>query len=134
MRAVIAWFAENHVAANLLMVLIVVAGVASLSAIQQKSFPDINIEVIQVGVTYLGAAPEEVEEGVCIRIEEEIGSVAGIERLTSTAREGFCSVDAELIGGTSIDRAAVSASSTSLRSILQVWVAVKSRFTSAGVL
>jgi multidrug efflux pump subunit AcrB len=104
-KGVIAWFAENHVAANLLMVLIVVAGLASLSAIQQKSFPDIDIEVIQIGVTYLGAAPEEVEQGVCIRIEEEIQGIDGIERITSTATEGACGVSAELVAGTPVDRA-----------------------------
>jgi multidrug efflux pump subunit AcrB len=105
MKAAVAWFAENHVAANLLMVLIIIAGFASLPLIQQKSFPDIDVEVIQVGVTYLGAAPEEVEEGVCIRIEEAIQGIDGIEKLTSTATEGACGVSAELIAGYPVDRA-----------------------------
>lgn len=105
MKGAIAWFAENHVAANLLMVLLIVGGLSALPAIQQKSFPDINVEVIQVGVTYLGAAPEEVEEGVCVRVEEEIQGVDGIERLTSTASEGACGVTAELISGFPVDRA-----------------------------
>ena len=105
MKRAVAWFAENHVAANLLMVLIILAGFASLPLIQQKSFPDIDIEVIQVGVTYLGASPEEVEEGVCIRIEEAIQGIDGIEKLTSTATEGACGVSAELVAGYPVDRA-----------------------------
>ncbi|MCG8592139.1 MAG: efflux RND transporter permease subunit [Proteobacteria bacterium] len=105
MKGAIAWFARNHVAANLLMLLMVAGGLAALPAIQQKSFPDVNVEVIQVGVTYLGAAPEEVEEGVCVRIEEEVQGIAGIEKLTSTASEGACGVTAELLSGYPVDRA-----------------------------
>jgi multidrug efflux pump subunit AcrB len=104
-KRVIAWFAENHVAANLLMILLVVGGVAAIPLTQQKAFPDINVEVIQVGVTYRGAAPEEVEEGVCIRIEEEIQDIDGIKRLNSTASEGVCGVSAELVSGYPVDRA-----------------------------
>jgi multidrug efflux pump subunit AcrB len=105
MKRAIAWFAENHVAANLLMLMLVVGGLAALPAIQQKSFPDIDVEVIQIGVTYLGAAPEEVEEGVCVRIEEEIQGIDGIDTMTSTAAEGACGVSAELTSGYPVDRA-----------------------------
>ncbi len=105
MKGIIAWFARNHVAANLLMVLLIAVGIGSIPTIQQKSFPDINVEVVQVSVPYLGAAPEEVEEGVCIRIEEEIQGIEGIEKLGSTAAEGACNVSAELISGYDVDRA-----------------------------
>ncbi len=105
MTRAIAWFAENHVAANLLMVLVVVAGLVALPSIQQKTFPDIDIDRVQIGVPYLGAAPEEVEEGVCVRIEEEIYGIEGIEEITSSAAEGACGVTAELIDGYPVDRA-----------------------------
>jgi multidrug efflux pump subunit AcrB len=101
----IAWFAENHVAANLLMLLLVVGGLASLPRINQKSFPDINVEAISIGVPFLGATPEEVEEGVCVRIEEEIQGIEGIEEITSTAAEGSCGVTALLLSGYPVDRA-----------------------------
>jgi len=104
-KGIIAWFARNGVAANLLMVLIIAGGLVALPQIQQKSFPDINIEVIMITVPYLGAAPEEVEQGVCIRIEEEIQGINGIEKLSSTAAEGACNVGAELMSGYPIDRA-----------------------------
>ncbi len=105
MKRAIAWFATNSVAANLLMLLLVIGGYAVLPSINQKSFPDINVEVVQIGVAFLGATPEEVEEGVCIRIEEEIQGIEGIEKITSTATEGNCGVGAELISGYPVDRA-----------------------------
>ncbi len=105
MKSAIAWFARNPVAANLLMVLLVMAGLAALPSINQKSFPDFEIEMIQIGVPYPGAAPEEVELSICVRIEEEIQGIEGIDRISSTASEGACGVTAELISGYPIDRA-----------------------------
>ncbi len=99
MKGIIAWFAHNHVAANLMMFGLIVAGLVTLPDIQQKSFPDIDVKVIQVTVPYLGAAPEEVESGVCVRIEEAIQGINGIEFLNSLAAEGACTVSAELITG-----------------------------------
>ena len=85
MKRTIAWFAQNHVAANLVMVLLVAGGLAAMSSINQKSFPDIEVEVISVRVPFLGATPEEVEEGVCVRVEEKIQGIAGIQKITSSA-------------------------------------------------
>ncbi len=96
MKGAIAWFARNHVAANLLLGLIVLAGLVALPGIPQKTFPDIDINIITVAVTYLGAAPEEVEQGVCIRIEEELEGIEGVKQIRSTANEGACSVQVEL--------------------------------------
>jgi len=104
-KRAIAWFAENHVAANLLMFLLVVGGLVATCDINQKSFPDIEVEIVQVGVAFPGASPDEVEESVCVRIEEEIQSIAGIEKITSSAAEGSCGVTAELISGYPVDRA-----------------------------
>ena len=105
MKGAIAWFARNHVAANLMMVLFVAGGLVSLPRIHQKMFPDFEIDIVQVAVVHPGAAPEEVEQGVCVRIEEEIQSIEGIEKITSTASEGACGVSAELISDYPIDRA-----------------------------
>lgn len=99
MKRAIAWFAQNKVAANLLMFAIVVGGFASLPSIPLKTFPDVDVDVITVSVEYRGAAPEESEEGVCIRIEEEIAGIEGIDQIHSTAVEGACTVSAELLDG-----------------------------------
>ncbi len=105
MSRAIAWFAQNPVAANLLMFLCVAGGLAAIPTIHQKTFPDMEIDIVQITVPYLGAAPEEVEEGVCIRIEEEIHGIEGVERVTSSAAEGRCGVSAELIEDYEVDRA-----------------------------
>jgi multidrug efflux pump subunit AcrB len=105
MKPIIAWFANNHIAANLLMLLIIMSGLAAVTQIPQKSFPDIEVPIITVTVPYLGAAPEEVEQGVCIRIEEELEGIEGIERLRSTSNEGMCSVQVELFEETDESKA-----------------------------
>jgi multidrug efflux pump subunit AcrB len=105
LKRAIRWFAENPVAANLLMFLILVAGIASIGRINQKTFPDIQVDMISIAVPYLGAAPEEVEEGVCVRIEEEVHGIQGVDRITSNAAEGMCSVAVELVPNYSVDRA-----------------------------
>jgi len=102
---IIAWFVHNPVAANLLMGLILIGGLTALPSIQQKTMPDMEIDIVQVSVEYLGAAPEEVETGVCIRIEEAIAGIEGIDRISSVAIEGACSVNVELLTGYPRDRA-----------------------------
>ncbi|MEJ2298168.1 MAG: efflux RND transporter permease subunit [Woeseiaceae bacterium] len=87
-KGIIAWFAANHVAANLLMLLIIVAGLMSGFAIRKETQPDFELNTIQVRVPYLGAAPQEVEEGVVIKVEEAIQDLEGIKRIRSTAFEG----------------------------------------------
>ncbi len=96
MKPIIAWFGNNHVAANLLMGLIVLAGLVTLPIMPKKTFPDIDVPYISIAVPYLGAAPEEVEEGVCVRIEEELEGVVGVKSIRSNASEGVCSVSVEL--------------------------------------
>jgi multidrug efflux pump subunit AcrB len=95
-KGIIAWFAANHVAANLLMLFIIVAGLMSALTIRKEMQPEIQLNWVQIQVPYLGAAPQEVEEGVVIKIEEAIQDVEGIKRLRSTAREGRGTVTAEI--------------------------------------
>ncbi|MCB0260138.1 MAG: efflux RND transporter permease subunit, partial [Calditrichaeota bacterium] len=66
MNRLIAWFAENQVAANLLMIVIIAAGIISVASIKYEVFPEMSSDIITVSVVYRGGAPEEVEEGVCV--------------------------------------------------------------------
>ena len=91
-KGLIAWFASNHVAANLLMWFIIVAGLISVFTIRKQTTPEIDLNWIQVEVPYLGAAPQEVEEGVVIKVEEAVQDIAGITEIRSRAREGFGSI------------------------------------------
>jgi len=105
MKGPIAWFAKNHVAANLLLGLIVLSGLVAVVAMPQKSFPDLEVPIISISVPYLGAAPEEVEQGVCIRIEEELEGIEGIKQIRSNANEGICTVSVELFDDTDKSKA-----------------------------
>ncbi len=96
MRGVIAWFAHNEVAANLLMVFIVAAGTMTVLNVPQEVFPEFDLDMIQVTVAYLGAAPDEVEQGVNVRIEEAVQGIDGIKKITSTAAESMGTVLIEL--------------------------------------
>jgi multidrug efflux pump subunit AcrB len=88
MNRAIAWFAENHVAANLLMAAILIGGLMTAPRIKQTIMPDFEFDYVSVTVVYPGASPEEIEKSVTVRIEEEIEDVEGIEELTSSANEG----------------------------------------------
>ncbi|MBM63041.1 MAG: hypothetical protein CL484_08850 [Acidobacteria bacterium] len=96
MYSMVEWFARNSVAANLLMVLIVVTGVITVFTVNEEIMPEIELDRVVVEVPYLGAAPEEVESAVCVRIEEAIQGIDGIKEIQSTAAEGMGVVVVEL--------------------------------------
>ena len=91
-RGVIAWFAHNPVAANLLMAVIMVVGLASAFNIQRAMFPALNLDFVMITMAYPGAAPEEVEKGVVFKIEDAINDVDGIKRVESDAYESRAQV------------------------------------------
>ncbi|QOL26324.1 efflux RND transporter permease subunit [Thalassotalea sp. LPB0316] len=96
----IAWFAKNSVAANLLMAFILVIGLGSLSTkIPLEVFPSVESEVISVRISLRGATPEDVEKGVTIRIEEAVQDLEGIERIVSSSSENSSSVNIEVESG-----------------------------------
>ena len=96
MHTAIRWFAHNPVAANLLMTLLLLGGAAGAYLTNQEEFPSFDIPAVTVNVPYLGAAPVEVEKGVCVRIEEAIEGVEGVKKIMGDATEGMCSVFAEM--------------------------------------
>ena len=99
MKALIAWFANNGVVANLLMLIIILLGVMAIFTVNQEIFPEFEAEMISVSVPYRGAAPEEVEEGVSVRLEESIQGLEGVKRITSTSSEGSASLMVEVETG-----------------------------------
>ncbi|SDB47160.1 Multidrug efflux pump subunit AcrB [Desulfonatronum thiosulfatophilum] len=103
MNAMIRWMAHHGVAANLLMLLFMVGGLVVGLNIKQEVFPEIALDKIQVSVTYPGAAPEEVEEGVLLIIEENVSGLEGIKKMTSQAVEGRGVVTVELLPGVDPD-------------------------------
>lgn len=102
-KGLIAWFAGNHVAANLLMIFILAFGIVSSFNIRKQTTPDFELNWVQIRVPYLGAAPQEVEEGVIIKIEEAIQDIPGIVEINSRAFEGLGSVTVEVGTGEDIN-------------------------------
>ena len=98
----IGWFATNHVAANLLMVLIIGGGVFAMMTVKKESFPNFQFDQVTVTVPYPGAGPEEVEEGIVVKIEEAIDSIEGIKETWGIAREGAGTVRVEVRQGYSV--------------------------------
>ena len=103
MSNMIRWMAKNHVAANLLMLVFIVGGLILASSIKQEVFPEVALDRIVVSVAYPGAGPEEVEEGVLLKIEENLTGVDGIKQVKATAGEGFGSVVAEVMTDADVD-------------------------------
>ena len=102
MRTLGKWSINNNVTVNLFMIFIIMAGIFTVMKMRREVFPQFSLDMIVVSVIYPGSSPEEVEEGICIKIEEEIQSIEGIERLISTAREGNGEVIAELETGADV--------------------------------
>ena len=99
MNGLISWFARNGVVANLLMIVIVATGLMTIPNLKKEIFPEFSTGIITVSVSYRGAAPEEVEEAVCVRVEEAIQGLDGIEKIRSTANEGMGTVKIEVAAG-----------------------------------
>jgi len=99
MNGMISWMARNGVAANLLMVFMLVAGITSFFQITVMLFPEQDENVITISVMYPGASPAEVEESIIRRIEENVESVEEILDITSVAAENMGTVTVELVQG-----------------------------------
>ena len=104
-RGPIAYMARNGVAANLLMLFILIAGLFALRGLVQEVFPEISMDRINISVAYPGATPDEIEESIILKIEERIKAVDGLKQVRSTAAEGRGSVVAELKLGEDLNRA-----------------------------
>jgi len=89
MKSIIGWTVRNTPAMNVLVVAVMVVGWISFSSMRREVFPEFDLEMALVTVPYPGATPEEVEEGICQKIEEACRSVVGIKKITSVAREGL---------------------------------------------
>ena len=90
------WFAANSVAANLLMLFMLLGGLFTAMSMKTETFPEINPGQINVVVPYPGATPDEIEESITKRVEEAIIGIEGVDRVRSTAAEGAGTITVEL--------------------------------------
>ena len=100
MQALGKWSIKNNVTVNLIMIFIIMAGLFTVLKMRREMMPQFALDMIHISVNYPGSSPEEVEEGICVKIEEQIEGIEGIDRMVSTAREGTGEVLVELESGT----------------------------------
>ncbi|MEE2599269.1 MAG: efflux RND transporter permease subunit [SAR324 cluster bacterium] len=99
----IRWMAGHKVAANLLMVIILFAGLMGIMNIKQEVFPEMELDFVVVGVPYPGATPEEIEKSILLPIEDALGGINGIKKITGNAKEGQGSFRIEILNGADKD-------------------------------
>jgi multidrug efflux pump subunit AcrB len=103
MKALGKWSVEHRVSVNLIMIFLIVAGLYTILNMKRELFPVFSLDMINIGVAFPGASPEEVEEGVCIKIEERLKSLEDVKTMYSTSLEGYGAVTLELAAGTDIN-------------------------------
>ena len=101
----IGWMASNPIAANLLLVIVLIAGYIAVGSIRKEVFPSFPTDTFTVTVPYPGSSPEEVEQGIVLTIEEALRDIDGIKEIRSTAREGMGVVTVEMEPGSDIAKA-----------------------------
>ncbi|QYJ92097.1 efflux RND transporter permease subunit [Shewanella spartinae] len=90
-KGMIAWFARNSVAANLLMIIIIIGGLLTASTIRKQFFPQTETNWVEFSAFYPGAAPQEVEEGITIKVEEALERVQGLKRVITYSNRNSAS-------------------------------------------
>ena len=103
MEKIIRWFVNNKVVANLLMMLIIITGATTIPLLKMEVFPEIDLNIINVSTVYPGATPSDIEEAICIKIEERLQGLEGVKKITSTSSENVGSVRIELLQGEDIN-------------------------------
>ncbi len=104
MKFLTRWFIENPVAANLLMVMILAAGLLSFTHIRVESFPQMAPNQLAISVAYPGGTAKQVDESITQRIEDAISSIPGILRINSVSHPGLATVRVRKRSGTDLDR------------------------------
>jgi len=104
MTPFVKWFVDNPVAANLLMLVIVIGGMSGYANIGKVAFPTFEMDSITVSMAYPGATPRDVEDRILIPIEEAVHHLPGVKRLRSSANEGSGSVTIDVENGFETER------------------------------
>lgn len=102
----IAWMAGHSVAANLLMLVLLVGGVIWAMQIKKELFPDFTLDIVTVTISYPGASPEEVEQGIILAVEEAVQGLDGVKEVSSKALEGNGVVTVEMLVGGDLQKLA----------------------------
>ncbi|MFT6829112.1 MAG: multidrug efflux pump subunit AcrB, partial [Roseivirga sp.] len=103
MRKVISYFIKYPVAVNVMMLAIIIFGVIGMFKMKSSFFPLNESKIINVGITYPGASPQEIEEGIVLKIEDNLKGLVGVDRVTSVSNENSGRITVEIEKGRDID-------------------------------
>lgn len=103
MRKLIAYFIKHSVAVNVLVIAFLIFGGVGAYKLNSSYFPLVDSKNISINVTYPGASPQEVEEGIILKIEDNLKGLNGVDRVTSTSRENSGNINVEIEKGKNID-------------------------------
>ncbi|WP_124979626.1 efflux RND transporter permease subunit [Nonlabens xiamenensis] len=103
MRSVISYFIKHHVAVNVVIAAFAIFGVLGMLSLKSSFFPLVESKIITINVVYPGASPQEIEEGVVLKIEDNLKGIEGIDRVTSASRENSGTITVEILKGYNID-------------------------------
>ena len=99
-NSILEWIVRNKVTANIAMLVFLLGGVYMSLLIKKEVFPEFDLDMVTISVSYPGASPEEVEQGVILSIEEKVRGVEGVKEITATAKESVAAISVELDAGT----------------------------------
>lgn len=103
MRKIISYFIKFPVAVNVVIISFIVFGAIGAISMKSSFFPLVDSQLIQISLTYPGASPAEMEEGVVLKIEDNLKGIVGVDRVTSVSRENAAVVSIEVVKGKNID-------------------------------
>ncbi|WP_426431152.1 efflux RND transporter permease subunit [Winogradskyella sp. HB-48] len=103
MRKIIEYFIRYHVAVNVFILAFFVFGIIGALSLKSSFFPLVDSKIINVAITYPGASPQEIEEGIVLQIEDNLKGLKGIDRVTSTSRENSGTITVEIEKGENLD-------------------------------
>lgn len=103
MRKIIAYFIRYHVAVNIFIFAFVIFGVLGYLSLRSSFFPLTDSKIVTINITYPGASPQEIEEGIVLQVEDNLRGLKGIDRVTSTSRENSGTITVEIEKGENID-------------------------------
>ncbi|MCC6486871.1 MAG: efflux RND transporter permease subunit [Candidatus Hydrogenedentes bacterium] len=105
LSTLVEWMARNHVAANILMLTLLFGGLAATLTIKQEVFPRFQLDIVDISISYPGATPQEVEDGIVLPIEEQLLSLDVVDRVVTSADEGGADMEVELLESADPNRA-----------------------------
>ncbi len=99
MKGIISYFIKYPIAGNLLMFTLLVGGIFGVSMMKSTFFPETPDDTIRIQAAYPGSSPEEIEEGIVLKIEEKLKGQEGIEKITSSSQENIGTVSIKVLKG-----------------------------------